>query len=270
MKEGMVLAEKKLNDFVAHELRSPLFTVTSAISFVVENLATIKEQVDAKDYQELSVDLHTVQSSLSFITQLVHSTLDLEKCLAGEIVLNESASKVRQDILLDVQSILRMRKSSVPIVVECEKEIVFVVDSLRLKQIIMNLAGNAVKFTKQGYVMLTSRVIDQGKWVLLTVEDTGSGISEERQQSLFDRWTDLKDEGQGNGIGLHLCKILSNLMGGYLYFDKEYTPSAPFKSGSRFCLKLPFKLAPQETVATGLELCGVTSLSERILETSES
>ena len=235
-------AEKKLNEYIAHEVRSPLFVAVSAIGFARETVGNCPDEPIKKN---LLPDIIAVEGSLSYIQELVSSSLDLEKCLAGQLVLNKSTVDIEMDLLGPVQRILSLRTSHVRITVHCEEKIQCMIDLVRTKQVVMNLASNAVKFTHKGYIRLGASVQLHSGIVRIYIEDTGPGIPKEKYKRLFQRWTDLKSEAQGNGMGLHLCKVLVELMGGKIDIDPQYMPDSPFQTGSRFCVTLPFHVDEQ-------------------------
>jgi CheY-like chemotaxis protein len=120
-------------------------------------------------------------------------------------------------------------------------------DRHRLMQVLVNLIGNALKFTHQGSVVL--RVQWQNPGVLFSVQDTGIGITPERQRDIFNRFTQAEDDTQarygGNGLGLAISQKLAHLLGGDIGFESQ------LGVGSRFWLRLPLvgvtALAPKTT-----------------------
>ena len=257
-------AQKKLNDYLSHELRSPLFSAVSAIGFVRQNLEKNTVGILQKD---LCLDVGTVQASLSYIQELVSNTLDLEKCLAGQIKMTESVTDIEKEILVPVQEILSLRTLHVRIEIDCKEVIRCKIDSLRIKQVLMNLASNSLRFTRRGYVKLSAKLHAETSSVRICVEDTGLGIPKEMHNDLFQRWTDLKSEAQGNGMGLHLCKKLLGLMGGTIAIDPSFVPESPHKTGSRFRVTVPLKeagLHPVKCVEPGVEPLTSTGLEQEL------
>ncbi len=114
-------------------------------------------------------------------------------------------------------------------------------DPLRFRQIILNLLGNAIKFTHQGVVTVSARYLvaeeDRPARVLIAVSDTGIGIAEEQQKQIFDPFTQADGSTTrkfgGTGLGLAICKRLTELMGGSIRVTSE-----PDK-GSCFSVELP-------------------------------
>jgi CheY-like chemotaxis protein len=123
-------------------------------------------------------------------------------------------------------------------------------DGPRLRQILLNLLGNAVKFTDQGQVKVQARLDGEAvgtAWVHLVVSDTGCGIEAENQKRIFNPFeqgdaTDSRSHG-GTGLGLAICSRLVERMGGKIWLNSQ--PG----QGSRFHLSLPFSLAPDDPPA---------------------
>jgi len=108
---------------------------------------------------------------------------------------------------------------------------------MRLKQVVLNLAANSVKFVTKGFVRLRSIVVENA--VQIHVEDSGPGIPPEKRDKLFARFQESLDElNQGTGIGLSICKSLSDLMGAKLGLDEGYDSGIKGSPGTRFVLFL--------------------------------
>ena len=104
-------------------------------------------------------------------------------------------------------------------------------DKNRLIQVITNFINNALKFTDEGSITQGYRT--EGGELLFHVEDTGSGISEEHRQSIFDRFVKLDPFSQGMGLGLAVCRLIADALGGGVELDTSYT------EGARFTLTIP-------------------------------
>lgn len=107
-------------------------------------------------------------------------------------------------------------------------------DTLRLQQVLINILVNATKFTKEGSIVLRLDLNDEGM-ALFSVTDTGCGIPLEKQSSIFERFERVNEKSQGTGIGLSICQLMINRLGGKIWIDPEYT------AGSRFVFTHPLK-----------------------------
>jgi CheY-like chemotaxis protein len=110
-------------------------------------------------------------------------------------------------------------------------------DGLRLKQIVLNLGRNAVKFVEKGFVRLQAEIVDG--MVQLSVEDSGPGIPVEKRDRLFSKFQESLDSlNQGTGIGLCVCRNLIDLMDGNIVLDNIYDSGIEGSPGSRFVIQL--------------------------------
>ncbi len=117
------------------------------------------------------------------------------------------------------------------------------VDALRLKQVMINLVKNAIKFVPSGFVRIGARRTGV-EAVELWCEDSGPGIPEGKEQGLFDQYAQLNSHDQGTGIGLALCRLLTEQMGGTIGVDPTYRNDGPQGGrGARFLLTLPLRAA---------------------------
>ena len=107
-------------------------------------------------------------------------------------------------------------------------------DPLRLQQLLLNLLTNAAKFTEQGEVNLDYQVDKEKKQVVFSVTDTGCGVPPEKQESIFNRFEKVDEFKQGAGLGLPICRMIANRIGGTLTLDPAYT------EGARFIFVHPF------------------------------
>lgn len=111
-----------------------------------------------------------------------------------------------------------------------------VTDPQRLQQIFINLLNNAGKFTDTGTITLSYNIEPDKNRVIFSVSDTDCGIPKEKQRQVFERFEKLNEFAQGSGLGLSICKLTINKMGGDIWIDPDYT------KGSRFCFSHPLNL----------------------------
>jgi CheY-like chemotaxis protein len=186
----------------------------------------------------INEDLHIIDSALAFINDLLRNMLDMHRAKSKQLTIEWAPVDLMEDVLKPVDAMLYRRGGDVRVETICPPNLVILSDRLRLKQIVLNLARNAIKFVEKGFIRLTAAVMLDGT-VSLFIEDSGPGIPIEKQRKLFAKFQDSLDAlNQGTGIGLSLCLNLTELMGGTIALDDMYDSGVPGCPGSRFVIHL--------------------------------
>jgi PAS domain S-box-containing protein len=217
-KERAEIASRAKSAFIAnisHELRTPL---NGILGFAQVLRATNPSG------ERLAAGLSTIQRSGEHLLTLINDLLDIAKVEAGHFELQEDAVDVAtlfNELYATV--LLEAERKKVRLIVECPRGIPAVVaDARRLRQVLMNLLGNAVKFTDEGEVRFgvePTTYATGSVRLRFYVQDTGIGIPESDQQRIFEPFEqsgDLRRRGQGTGLGLTLSHQLVQQMGGRL------------------------------------------------------
>lgn len=229
-KEVALNATKAKSDFLAkmsHEIRTPL----NAILGVGEIMSLTK----LNDEQKKCMEIYQ-RSSLTLIN-LVNDILDLSKIEAGKIELNNIPFSLKN--LVDTcTSIMDFRASQKGLLFKSRLMSNYdhmIGDEGRIRQIVINLLGNAIKFTDSGSITLSVTCVDRGtsqKELLISVKDTGRGIAKENLGKLFANYTQennkISSEYGGTGLGLSLSKELATLMGGDIIVKSEQGKGSEF------------------------------------------
>lgn len=225
--------ERRLNEYLAHEVRNPLASAMAALAFVSEHTL---ELVDTESTRKLILDdAHIVDSSLNYINDLLRSMLDINRAANGKLKTNIHPTDILRDILEPAAAALSVRNASVEVLIDCPAGLVVSADQLRLKQIIMNLSINSTKFVETGFIRLRASVVDGT--VLLFVEDSGPGVPIDKRTRLFASFQESLDL-LNQGIGLSICQKLCNLMGATIWLDECYDSGLLGSPGARFVVDL--------------------------------
>ena len=222
---------------MSHEIRTPMNAIIGMTNIAIKKLHE-GEQRDPK-IKEVKAHMHQIESSSQHLLGLLNDILDLSKIEAGKIELAEEATELMQ--LADtVVSIMRPRCSEKNIdfvtFFDSLPHSTFLVDSLRLRQVLINLLGNAVKFTPEaGKIEFHIRKLDrQDNKTLLQflVRDTGIGISEEALSTIFKSFEQadnrISKQYGGTGLGLAISQLIVQLFGGEISVDSSLGDGSVF------------------------------------------
>lgn len=232
---------------MSHEIRTPL----NAIVGFSELMSTSEGQEDRKEYMKI------INTNNELLLRLIGDILDLSKIESGSVDLKPETFDV-SPLFDDTFTTLKPRceKSEVEVLsYNPFKKCIVTLDKNRCLQIGTNYINNAVKYTQAGYIKMGYDYQDGG--LLIFVEDTGIGISEEKKVKLFQRFEKLDDFAQGTGLGLSICKAIAEKMGG-----KVGVESTEGK-GSRFWAWLPCEAEIEYQDGTTSDV-GCTAESENL------
>jgi protein-histidine pros-kinase len=227
-----LLARDRFLASMSHELRTPLNAI---IGFTGVLLMRLPGPLTADQEHHL----RTSQTSARHLLSLINDLLDLAKIESGKLELNLELVEA-QSILVEVAASLRPLAEGKGLQFELlmpKRPVKIITDRRALSQILLNLAGNAIKFTERGQVTVRIQRNRRNGHLLtrMSVVDTGPGIDVQDQARLFKPFSQLQhgnDEQDGTGLGLHLSQQLAQLIGGTV--ECESVPGR----GSRFTLSL--------------------------------
>ena len=230
------MASERKSQFLAsmsHELRTPLNAIIGLTEMMVTNAARFGTEKALEP-------LRRVNAAGTHLLSLINEVLDLSKIEAGKLELNPEPVILPRliDEVIGTAGQLA-EKNQNRLVVEAQENLgALNADSMRLKQILLNLLSNACKFTKEGEVALRVRKVADGRdWVELAVADTGIGLTAEQQAKLFQEFTQADSltarRYGGTGLGLAITRKLARLMGG------DVTVASEVGKGSVFTVRLP-------------------------------
>lgn len=218
---------------MSHEIRTPLNAILGFSSLISD---AAKEKPELVFYQE------SIDSNAEILVKIIDDVLDISKIEAGQLVVSfkevNLISLLTEVLNIYKQQLDKTRKHKIDLIfnnpLNENEELIINTDPHRLKQVLFNLVGNALKFTTKGYVEFG---FEMGEYVLqFYVKDTGIGIGRDYFDAIFERFVKLENKEElyrGNGLGLPLSKSLVELLGGKLWVDSL------LGHGSTFYFTLP-------------------------------
>ncbi len=246
-RDGAQAANRAKSMFLAnmsHELRTPLNSIIGYTELIMEEA----REEEARRVREVVPDLKNVVVSARHLLGLIGGILDLSRIEAGRMELEPEAFSIREFILEVEQGISpQVRKRGNAMVVRCDEGIGEVVaDRGKLKQVLLNLLGNAVKFTTDGEIMLRATRDSEQGILVFEVRDTGIGIEADKLAVIFDKFTQIDAAPtrryEGAGLGLAITRELCAMMGAAV--DVHSQPG----SGTSFTVTLPIQGALPTTI----------------------
>lgn len=229
------LAKDKLFAQLSHEIRTPL----NAVLGMNELIKRESKEANITQYSQ------AIEYSGSMLLNLINDILDFSKAEAGDLALNPVEFNTA-DMILDTINIVdkRVKDKKLEFIKHIDPKLpkMIFADDVRIKQIIINILTNAIKYTETGSVTYTVNKVyndDLDLCMRISVQDTGQGIKKENLDSIFSSFTRVNEKKnrniEGTGLGLSITKYLVELMNGSINVESE------FMKGSTFTIVLPIK-----------------------------
>ena len=199
---------------MSHEIRTPLNSIVGFSGVLADML---DEKEDIGQYVAL------IESNSKLLLKLVGDILDIS-ILDSEVEIKHNAVDVNACCQASIDAAGASFDPGVKLIFEpaCD-DLIINSNYNYIVQVLDNLLGNASKFTHEGSVTLAYEVKKEENQLIFTVTDTGIGIPVEEQERVFERFVKLDNFSQGAGLGLSICRIVAERLGGYLRIDKGYT-----------------------------------------------
>lgn len=250
-------ANRAKSEFLAnmsHELRTPLNAILGFSQLMERDPVLTTRQ---------RTSLTTINRSGEHLLSLINNVLEMTKIEAGRITLNPVSLDLHR-LLQNIQEMFEIRAAAKQLSLQFEltpdlPQYVFT-DEGKLRQVLINLLGNAVKFTSSGGVTLRVSVVNNGKQLTIhfEVEDTGRGIAPEEIDNLFQPFVQTMsgmEAREGTGLGLTISRQFVRLMGGDIHI------TSTVGQGSTFCFDVQVKLVPASNVPLTSTRCRVLGLA---------
>ncbi|MFB5268784.1 ATP-binding protein [Paenibacillus enshidis] len=242
--QQLMTASQYKSEFMAtmsHELRTPLNSIINLAQMLAEQGKELDEE-ELKQYSSI------IYASGQDLLQLINDILDLSKVEAGKMEITKDYTSVEELLqIMFMQFEVTARNKNLEFKLQHGKGVPHQLysDSQRVQQILRNLLSNAFKFTHSGSITLEARPERlaepgrEGEWLVLSVIDTGIGISKSKQHSIFEAFQQadgsISRKYGGTGLGLSISRDLARLLGGFIRLESEEG------SGSTFSLYLPLE-----------------------------
>ena len=223
-------AKSQLLAMISHEIRTPM----NGVLGMIELLSATKLTAEQKSY------LATIKDSGDLLLTIINDVLDYSKLDAGKLKLLESNTNISILFQGIVDLLTPVAKASVKITIDKDPQVpeLILIDHHRLRQVLINIIGNSLKFTEQGSVNIHYGLVDQQSW-FIEIKDTGPGVEKDQLDKLFLPFEQViqshNKPQDGTGLGLSICKDIVSLMGGVI------TANSILGKGTSIRVELPLR-----------------------------
>jgi signal transduction histidine kinase len=221
---------------MSHELRTPLNSILGFSDVMLEGL-------DGELTEYMDNDLRLIQKNGQHLLHLINDVLDMSKIESGRMNLNPETFNIYNTLeeVCNITSALASEKNiALYIEDDSEQDIEIYADDTRIRQVMINLVNNAIKFTEKGKIAISLKQLDNSR-ILITVKDTGTGIPPDKLEMVFQEFTQVDTSTTrkvgGTGLGLPISRRLVEMHGGRIWAESSGVDG----EGSTFFVELPLE-----------------------------
>lgn len=222
--ENVTRAKSIFLSNMSHEIRTPLNALSGFSALLTE------EGLDDSTRRQCT---DIIQQNSELLLKLINDVIDLSSLEFGKMLFSIAEHDAVATCRNVTDTVGKVKQTQAELLFETSLEELYIeTDDSRLQQVLINLLINATKFTPDGSITLKLEKQSE-KMALFSVTDTGCGIPKEKQASIFQRFEKLDENAQGSGLGLSICQLIIEHIGGKIWIDPDYT------GGSRFVFTHP-------------------------------
>lgn len=206
---------------MSHELRTPLNAIVGFADLL--SMEAVDDEESKQQFGE------RIKQNADLLLRLFNDVADLSALKGKNMKFKYDTCEIVALCQNVIDTVENVKKTAATLHFKTSLDkLVLYTDSSRLQQVLINLLVNATKFTTEGTITLILEVDDQKHEAIFTVEDTGCGIPLEKQPHIFERFEKLHEGIQGAGLGLSICQLIIEHVGGNIWIDNKYTQGARF------------------------------------------
>ena len=213
---------------MSHEFRTPLNSIIgfSQLLCLPDGSVTEEEKGEYLDH---------IMNNSQLLTMMVNDMLGIADMENGQFTIHKAATNLNEVMLQAIRTVSLNISPDVKMACQTglDEDTRYITDGMRIQQILINFLTNACKFTPRGQIVLGSSLVENPGYITFYVEDSGPGVPADKAESIFDRFVKLDTHKQGAGLGLSVCRMVAENLGGKVWLDTRYT------DGARFILAIP-------------------------------
>ena len=215
---------------MSHEIRTPLNSIIgfSQLLGMPDGLLAPEEKEEYLGY---------VLNNSHLLTMMINDMIGLSDMENGRYTVEMAPTDLNEMTLQSIKTVENRLPGGSRIVLQSgiDEDSRYITDGMRVQQILINFLTNACKNTTGGDIVLTSSLVENPGYITFSVADKGPGVPPDKAEAIFDRFVKLDSNKQGAGLGLSICRMMAQQLGGKVWLDTSYT------EGARFVLTIPRK-----------------------------